>query len=53
VDWVPAVIFDSRLVVGRIGDILEGREISLPVDADVNEEAAQSKPANAKTGGGE
>jgi hypothetical protein len=25
-----AAIFDSPLIVGRIGDILEGREISLP-----------------------
>ncbi len=48
-----AAIYDSPLIVGRIGDILEGREISLPAD---EPDAKDSKPANKpakKADGGE
>jgi hypothetical protein len=37
-----AAIFDSPLIVGRIGDILEGREISLPEESD--EEPVSQSP---------
>jgi hypothetical protein len=35
-----AAIYDSPMVVGRIGDMLEGREISLPRGADGEQDGA-------------
>jgi hypothetical protein len=37
-----AAIFESPLVIGRIGDILEGREISLPEEAEDDEVVAKN-----------
>jgi hypothetical protein len=37
-----AATYDSPLVIGRIGDMLEGREISLPEEVEKNEVVAQN-----------